>query len=178
MTVARRYALAALAVAQAEKQPLPTLANAMALLTEAVAAPAVAEALKNPRLTPVQRKQLATCMAKAVAAPQVLTNLLQLLAAKRRLEILPEVLAALQAEIAAQAGIAEATVHTAKALTDTQKITLKMQIKTHTKAKDVRLVEMLKPELLGGFRAFFGGLVWDASVLGGLNRLKATLKQD
>jgi F-type H+-transporting ATPase subunit delta len=117
-------------------------------------------------------------MAKAVQAPKTLGNLLQLLAAKRRLEILPDVLAALQAEIAAQAGIAEATVHTAKALTDTQKISLKMQIRTHAKTKDVRVVEIVKPELLGGFRAFFGGLVWDASVLGGLNRLKAALKQD
>jgi F-type H+-transporting ATPase subunit delta len=178
MTVARRYALAALGLAQAEKQPLPALANTVALLAEAVATPALAVALKNPRLTPVQRKQLANTMAKAVQAPKTLGNLLQLLAAKRRLEILPDVLAALQAEIAAQAGIAEATVHTAKALTDTQKISLKMQIRTHAKAKDVRVVEIVKPELLGGFRAFFGGLVWDASVLGGLNRLKAALKQD
>ncbi len=177
MSVATRYAKAALAVAQQDKASFPQFANAVATLAEAVKAPDVLAGLQNPRLTAAQRQQLASQMHQAVKAPKALANLLGVLAGARRLNILPAVLAALQQEMAAQAGIVMATVQTAQPLTDTQKITLKVQIKTHQQARDVQLLEVVRPDLVGGFRAFFGGLVWDTSILGGLNRLKASLKQ-
>ena len=177
MTVAVRYAKATLGVAQQEAAQFNTFINAVATLAEAVVAPAILAGLRNPRLTPAQRLQLASSMAKAVQAPKALANLLGVLAQNRRLALLPEVLTALQEAIAANAGIVQATVHTAQPLTDTQKITLKVQIKAHQKAKDVRLTEVVQPELLGGFRAMFGGLVWDTSLRGKLNRLKTLLQQ-
>jgi len=177
MTVARRYAKAALAVAQHDAAALSLFADAVALLTQAVASPVVASALANSGLSQAQRRQLATTLAKAVKAPKALANLLQLLAQNGRLAMVPAVLVAIRQEMAQQAGIAELVVHTAKALTDAQKISLKVQVKAYTKAKDVRLQEVVKPELVAGFRAFFGGLVWDTSVQGGLARLKASLQQ-
>jgi len=177
MTVAARYAKAALAVAQQAPATFPRFTEAVAALTAAVAQAQVAAALHNPRLGLVQRRQLATLLAKAVEAPPALANLLQLLAQRGRLAQTQAILQAIEAEIARQAGLTNLVVHTAQPLTEAQKISLKVQVKAYTKAKDVRLQQVLKPELMGGFRAFFGGLVWDMSLQGGLARLSAKLQQ-
>jgi F-type H+-transporting ATPase subunit delta len=177
MTVARRYALASLAVARQDAATFPKFADAVTSLAKAVASPLIMSALHNPKLKAAQRHTLATTLGKAVQAPKALANLLLLLAQKGRLALLPAVLVATQEAMAAQAGLTKLVVHTAQPLTDAQKISLKVQVKTYTKAKDVQLQEVVKPELVGGFRAFFGGLVWDKSVQGGLARLKASLQQ-
>ena len=44
-------------------------------------------------------------------------------------------------------------------------------------AKHVVLEDTVQPCLLGGFRAFVNGHVWDASVQGGLTRLHSHLHQ-
>ncbi|MCA3244788.1 MAG: ATP synthase F1 subunit delta [Alphaproteobacteria bacterium] len=177
MTVARRYALAALAVARQDAASFPKFAEAVAVLAQALKSETVLGALRNPGLSQAQRRQLASTLTKAVQAPKALGNLTLLLAQNGRLAELPAVLDALQAAMAKQAGLTTLVVQTAKPLTDAQKISLKVQVKAYTKAKDVQLQESVKPELIGGFRAFFAGLVWDASVQGGLARLKASLQQ-
>ena len=145
-------------------------------LATAIAMPNVAAVLKNPRLTPAERAQFATSCAKAVDAPASLKGLLQVLAANRRLSLLPVVLEEVLQQIAAKQGILPVDVHTAAPLSDAQKVQLKMMLKQRTKARDVALRETVKPNLMGGFRAFYSGLVWDTTVAGKLTRLKAALK--
>ncbi len=177
MSVAFRYAHAALAAAQADTPTLPRFTQAIDALAVAVKTPTVAAAVVNPRLGSAQRRALVVSMVKAVEAPKALQGLLEVLERNGRLPLLPDVLVALQQVLAQRAGITEATVHVAQPLNDAQKISLKVQIKTHQKAKDVRLIEVVKPELVAGFRAFFGGLVWDTSVQGQLVSLKNKLRQ-
>lgn len=173
--VANRYAAAMLAAMPSTPEEVSTLQASVAALATALAAPTVLAAIKNPRLSPAQRKQVATSCAKAAEAPDALKGLLQVLAANRRLYLLPEVLGAFQDQMAAKQGVVPVVVHSAQALSDMQKIQLKMLIKQNTKARDVTLTEVVKPHLLGGFRAFFNGMVWDTSVGGKLTRLKAKL---
>jgi F-type H+-transporting ATPase subunit delta len=180
MSAPQRYAAALLGnlpeSAPLQTQALLQLQASVAALAEAIKAPSILAALKNPRLTPAQRQQFATSCAKAAEAPQALKGLLLLLAANRRLNMLPEVLAEVLAQIAAKQGVVPVEVHSAQPITEMQKIQLKLLLKKQTKARDVALHEVVKPALVGGFRAFYNGMVWDTSVAGKLTRLKASLK--
>lgn len=176
MSAPQRYAAALLANIGEKQEALLAVQASVAALAKALDTPSVAAALKNPRLTPAERTQFATSCAKAVDAPASLKGLLLVLAANRRLSLLPHVLEEVLQQIAAKQGILPVDVHSAAPLSDAQKIQLKMMLKQQTKSRDVALRETVKPSLMGGFRAFYNGLVWDATVAGKLTRLKASLK--
>jgi F-type H+-transporting ATPase subunit delta len=176
MSAPQRYASALIANIGEKTEALLAVQASVSALANAIAMPNVAAALKNPGLTPAERTQFATSCAKAVDAPAALKGLLLVLAANRRLSLLPQVLEEVLQQIAIKQGILPVDVHSAAPLTDAQKIQLKMMLKQSTKARDVSLRETIKPNLMGGFRAFYNGLVWDTSVAGKLTRLKASLK--
>jgi F-type H+-transporting ATPase subunit delta len=182
MSAANRYALALFQLAEQAGQLL-VLATPVAQLRAVL--PSIAATLHNPRLTPAQRTAVATALAGAVQAPTLLANTLQVLAANRRLALLPEVLTHLQSLLDAAQGTSRVRVETATALTDAQRTKLANLLSTllatlaGTKqaAKHVVLEDTVQPRLLGGFRAFVNGHVWDASVQGGLTRLHSHLRQ-
>jgi F-type H+-transporting ATPase subunit delta len=175
MSAPQRYASALIANIGEKHEAMLAVQASVSALATAIAMPNVAAVLKNPRLTPAERAQFATSCAKAVDAPASLKGLLQVLAANRRLSLLPVVLEEVLQQIAAKQGILPVDVHTAAPLSDAQKVQLKMMLKQRTKARDVALRETVKPNLMGGFRAFYSGLVWDTTVAGKLTRLKAAL---
>ncbi|MBI1308309.1 MAG: ATP synthase F1 subunit delta [Proteobacteria bacterium] len=174
-TAALRYAKALFELAQTHKQ-LPALTSPVSALAAALADATIAAALTNPRLEPSQRSKLATAMARAVAAPALLANTLNLLASNNRLALLPDVLQAFQSLADAAAGLARVQLQTATAFTPEQLTTLKSLIKAQLKATSVEVEQSLQPGLIGGFRALYGGQVWDASVSGQLARLKTRLQ--
>jgi F-type H+-transporting ATPase subunit delta len=186
MSAANRYALALFQLAEQAGQLL-VLATPVAQLRAVL--PSIATTLHNPRLTPAQRTAVATALAGAVQAPTLLANTLQVLAANRRLALLPEVLAHLQSLLDAAQGTSRVRVETATALTDVQRTKLANLLSTllttladnkqvaKQAAKHVVLEDTVQPRLLGGFRTFVNGHVWDASVQGGLTRLHSHLRQ-
>jgi ATP synthase F1 delta subunit len=175
MTAANRYAAALFQLADAEGQG-PAVAESFALLQPALADAEVLATLSNPRLLPAERTKLALVLAKAVKAPLLLANTLQVLAANNRLGLLAEVATLYQGLADAAAGTVTVRLQTAAPFTDAQRIQLKAMVKNHLKAKNVKLEEHADTHLIGGFRAFFGGSVWDASTSGNLARLAARLK--
>ena len=174
MSAANRYALALFQLAEQAGQLL-VLATPVAQLRAVL--PSIAATLHNPRLTPAQRTAVATALAGAVQAPTLLANTLQVLAANRRLALLPDVLAHLQSLLDADQGTSRVRVETATALTDAQRTKLATLLATLAGTKQVTLEDTVQPCLLGGFRAFVNGHVWDASVQGGLTRLHSHLRQ-
>lgn len=175
MTAANRYAKALFALAQ-EGKTQPAVTNAVTALVAALEDPTIASALSNPRLTPAQRKQIADSMAKAVKAPQPLANTLGLLAASNRLAIIPAVLASFLKLNDTASGITHVKLASAEPLTDAQRTKISDLIKKHTQSAGVRFEETVDATLKGGFRAFFNGKVWDASLSGQLARLSSTLR--
>jgi ATP synthase F1 delta subunit len=174
MTAASRYAQALFSLAEEAKQQ-PAVASGVAALAASVADPVVASALANPLLTSSQRKALAVTMAKSVKAPASLANTLGVLAENNRLAILPAVLSVYQTLNDNSAGITHVKLSSATALTEAQRTRLTDLIKKHTKATDIRLEETIDATLQGGFRAFFDGKVWDASLSGSIARLGTRL---
>lgn len=175
MTVATRYANALYALAQEASQQ-PAVAAAVATLSAGLEDATLAEALTNPLLKPAQRASFAAAMAKSVKAPQALANTLGVLARANRLSQIPSVLSAYLDINDAAAGLTHVKLASAVALTDAQRTKLTAAIKTFTKANGIRLDETVDASLQGGFRAYFNGMVWDASLSSSLARLASRLR--
>jgi F-type H+-transporting ATPase subunit delta len=175
MTAATRYAQALFNLTQEGKQQA-AVTPAVAALSSALQDAAIAQGVTNPRLTIAQRTALVGSMSKAIKAPSLLANTLGLLAQNNRLSLLAGVLTTYQQLADAANSITHVKVSSATALTDAQRTKLTALIKAQAKATEVRLEETLDASLKGGFRAFFNGLVWDASLSGNLARLSTRLK--
>ncbi|PZP40571.1 MAG: ATP synthase F1 subunit delta [Pseudomonas fluorescens] len=175
MTASSRYANALFALATEGKQQ-DTVTQAVTALQAGIAEESVAAALANPLLSASQRASFATSMAKAVKAPAPLANTLGLLAKSNRLALVPEVLSHYLELNDTAAGITHVRVSSAAPLTDAQRTQISELIKKHTKSSGIRLDETVDASLQGGFRAFFGGKVWDASLAGQLARLSTRLR--
>ncbi len=171
-----RYASALFELA-AQNNQQQAVSSAVVSLAAALEDASVKASLANPRLTPAQRKSLAGVMAKAVKAPTMLANTLGVLAANNRLDQLAQVLAAYRELADAASGITLVKLASAEPLTDAQRTRLTDLLKKHTATAGIRLEETLDPTLKGGFRAFWNGKVWDASLSGAVARLSASLKQ-
>lgn len=174
VSAASRYARATLQLA-GERKVMAEVVGQAAVLHEVLSDAALADKLANPRLDKAERGALVAAVAKACKLDAVIANLLKLLAANSRLALLPAVLEEMQAMADAAGGIARVQVQAAGALSEVQAAALKAIIKADMKAKEVVLETTPNPALLGGFMAFFGGKVWDASLAGQFRRLKGSL---
>jgi len=105
-----------------------------------------------------------------------LANTLGVLAANNRLACLPAMLSAYLALTDSASGITHVQVSSAAPLTAAQRTSITQTIQRYTKSADIRLNESLDARLKGGFRAFFGGQVWDASLAGSIARLETRLR--
>jgi len=175
MTAATRYAKALFALSTEHKQQ-PAVTAAVQALSAGLNDVSLASSLSNPRLTPTQRSQLAAGMAKAVKAPQLLANTLGVLAANNRLASVPAMLKAYVALTDTANGITQVQVSSATVLTAAQRASISKLVQGYTKATGVNLNETLDTRLKGGFRAFFNGQVWDASLSGSIARLETRLR--
>jgi F-type H+-transporting ATPase subunit delta len=172
-TVSATYARALLQAADARGQTAALLPWVATLAKGLAAEPTLVARLADPRRTPAQRQALAGHAARELKLPALLANLLQLLAANRRVAQFPAVLAETLHLANRRANLAEVRVETAAPLTEPQKTDLKRLLKTKLKAADVLLTETANPGLIGGFRAFAAGRLWDCSLKGRLTALSA-----
>lgn len=168
-TVATRYAKALLQLAQ-ERKTLPLVLTQASTLRDALDG----IDLTQP-FTKARRMALASAMAKAVGAHALLANTLGVLASNNRLADIPAVLQRLQDLADKAAHVVRVNVSSPTPLTSTQKAELTALVKRLTHATEAPLVETHDASLIGGLKAMFGGMLWDASIRGQLNRLKSHL---
>lgn len=174
MSAAPRYAKALYELAVSAKA-VPVVVAQAAALQAAVADKTVAATLADPRLTPERRLLMVENMVKAVKAHALLADTLRLMASNNRLGLVADMLGALQTLNDNATYTARAVVESAAPLTDAQRTQLISNIKAFTKASHVEMEEKAKPGLIGGFRTYFEGYVWDTSVAGNLARLRQQL---
>ena len=129
--------------------------------------------LSDPRRGPKARAELVKGISARLKLPELLANLLGLLAANRRLGEAGAVLQAIVRQANARANRADVRVESAAPLTPQQVADLKNVLKKKLKADDVLVTEVAAPGLIGGFRAFTAGSVWDCSIKGRLSALAA-----
>ncbi len=115
-------------------------------------------------------------LAEAMDLSPVTGNTLRLMAQKRRLFVLPAMLASLRARIADHKGEVTADVVSAKALTKAQSDKLSKVLKAAT-GHEVNLNATVDESLIGGLVVKVGSTMIDTSIKAKLNALQNTMKE-
>jgi len=174
--IARRYATALAAATTDTPEDLDTVATSLAAWFEAFTqSPELQKTLLQPVLAPNARVAIIRALlAKANDTPSLVANTLKLLAAKGRLSVLGDIVAALGALRDEQAGIVRGHVTAADTLSEKLRNRISNAIRD-TSGKTPHLDWRNDPDLIAGFRAEFDHHVLDASLRHQLNRLQTTL---
>ncbi|WP_439139961.1 F0F1 ATP synthase subunit delta [Roseicyclus sp.] len=174
--IAARYATALFDLAEGEGA-LKALEGDVGALEAALAESAD---LRDVITSPLYGREVTEAAMGKLAAAMKLSpitgNTLRLLAQKRRLFILPALLRALLAKIAAHKGEMTADVVSAKALTKTQADKL-AKVLASSVGRDVKLNATVDESLIGGLVVKLGSTMIDTSVKAKLNALQNTMKE-
>ncbi|WP_297326972.1 F0F1 ATP synthase subunit delta [uncultured Bartonella sp.] len=135
----------------------------------------------SPVFSSVEQEKAVAALCKAAgmnknAASHYVGNFLCVVAANRRLFVLPAIVAAFHVMAANFRGEISAEVVSAQELTSAQEKELKVTLKT-VAGKDVNLRATVNPDILGGLIVRLGSRQIDTSLLSKLSSLKLALKE-
>lgn len=174
--IANRYATAVFDLAR-EADAIDALAADVDTLDAALGASAeLRDLIQSPIYTRRDQQAAVGAVAKAIKLGGILSNTLQLMAAKRRLFVLPQLVAALRALIAEERGEVTADVTSATALSDAQQARLAETL-TAKVGSNVKLNTRVDESLIGGLIVKVGSKMIDTSVRAKLAALQNTMKE-
>ncbi len=172
-TIARPYAEALFGVAEAGE--LAAWSTLVAELAQVAALPEVLSIASNPKVTHAQVIDLVLSAVKSPLKDSAeAKNLVQMLVANHRFELLPEIEAQFEALKNAHDGAADALIVSAFPLEGTQLSDLVASLERKFKCKLKPAVEVDK-SLIGGVRVTVGDEVLDTSVRARLASMQAAL---
>jgi F-type H+-transporting ATPase subunit delta len=131
--------------------------------------------IRSPVLTRAAQAQAIAALAARAGFQPLVQNILGLMAKNRRLFVLPAVIEAYLAELAARRGEVTAQVISAQALSDAQRQTLDERLRRAVGGK-VAIELRVDPSLLGGLIVKLGSRMVDASLSSKLHRLQLAMK--
>jgi F-type H+-transporting ATPase subunit delta len=174
-TIAGRYATAVFELA-VETNALDAVAADFASLKAMMkASPDLARLVRAPVFgRDEQKKGLGAILTRMGANPLTL-QFVNLLAAKRRLFALTDIIAAFDAMVARKKGEIQAEVTSARALSDAELDQLKQVLKAKL-AREPRLETHVDPTLLGGLIVKVGSKMIDSSLRTKLNALRTAMR--
>ena len=132
--------------------------------------------ITSPLYSRDQQGSAIGAVAKKMKLSKTMTNTLALMASKRRLFVVPQMIVALRALIADQKGEVTADVVSAKALTKAQSDKLATTLKASV-GSDVIINASVDESLIGGLVVKVGSKMIDTSVKSKLNALQNTMKE-
>jgi F-type H+-transporting ATPase subunit delta len=169
--VARRYAKALHGLA-AEARRAEAVAEELARFEQLLGAEApLREALLRPWVKAATKRSIVLEIAGRLELSTLTRNFLALVAQRRRLDLLGEILTAYRARVDEAAGRIRARVRSATPLGDAERASLREQLGRRV-GKTVLLDTEVDPTLVGGFVAEVGSRVLDMSVAGQLTALR------
>jgi F-type H+-transporting ATPase subunit delta len=175
-SIAARYATAIYEIAKEEKA-LAALEDDINTLQSALADSEDFRALiHSPIYTREQQATAISALAAKMGLSGTMANTLALMAQKRRLFVVPNLLATLRAVIAEDKGEVTADVVSAKALTKAQAASLAKTLKAST-GKTVTLNATVDESLIGGLVVKVGSRMIDTSIRAKLNSLQNAMKE-
>jgi F-type H+-transporting ATPase subunit delta len=166
---ANRYAKAIFELAT-EEGSVDKWSRELALIRVVLADPAARAILANPSVSLETRLAAVDALDLPGIGPQGL-NLMRLLAARRRVEQMDEVVEHFEVLADEAAGRVRASVTTAVPLSEEERKKLAGDLSAQL-GKDVRLVAEVDPAILGGLLLQVGDRLTDASVAGRLDQLR------
>ena len=144
------------------------------------AALAESEDLRNlitsPIYTRAEQSAAIAGVAKKMKLSPTVANVLGLMASKRRLFVVPQMVKALRERIADEKGEVTAEVTSAKALTKAQSDKLAKSLSRQT-GKSVKITETVDESLIGGLVVKVGSKMIDTSIASKLKALQNSMKE-
>ncbi len=174
-SLAGRYANAIFELAQDQHAVDAVSADLISLRKAIQSTPDLARLVKSPVFgSDAQGRAMKAVLGQMGASP-LTTNLVLLLAQKRRLFALNDIIASFERHVARSRGETEAQVTSARALSDGEVTELKSVLKSRL-GKEPRLETKVDPNLLGGLVVKVGSRMIDSSIRTKLNGLAAAMK--
>ncbi len=174
--IASRYATAVFSLAKEDKKLKPLEADVDALDGALIGSADLRTLVSSPVYSRAEMGQAISAVAKKMKLQPIMVNTLALMASKRRLFVLPSLLAALRTRIAEEKGEVTAEVASAKALTKTQAASLAKTLKAQL-GLDVKIKATVDESLIGGLVVKVGSKMIDTSIRSKLNALQNTMKE-
>ncbi|MBI3455361.1 MAG: ATP synthase F1 subunit delta [Candidatus Rokubacteria bacterium] len=175
--VARRYAKALWALAREEAR-LEPVARELATFDRLLADEAMLrDALLPPWVKAATKRAIVTTVAERLQFSPLTRNFLALVAQRRRLALLPDILVAYQALVDEAAGRVRARVRSAAPLGEAERAAIRGRLGRRL-GKVVLLETAVDPALVGGFVAEVGSRLLDASIAGELRALREHMSRD
>jgi F-type H+-transporting ATPase subunit delta len=170
-TYARAFADVVIADRLDSNRALGGLRSIAALMRESTELRRVWE---NPAVPADQKRGLLDAIVQRAGIERHVRNLVAVLMDHRRIHFLEAIADQLQKELDTRLGIADAQITTARELGDAERRTLEGQISKLT-GKKVRAQFGLDSSLLGGAVVRIGSTIYDGSIKGQLERIKAAI---
>ena len=173
-TSATRYAKALLDVAIKESDPVQIEAD-LATVVDAMASHAdLRRALLSPAVPQGVRMNVVRALTDRIGAQPPVAKLLAMLAARGRLDLVPELLDVYRERLLAHRNIVPATVRSAVPLSAETVAALSRQLGAVT-GKQMQLEVTVDPSLIGGVVTAIGSTVYDGSMRTQLQKMKQQL---
>ena len=174
--IAERYATAIFEIAKENKR-LANLETSLSDLSTALGdSPELRSLIASPLVTRAEQEAAISAIAEKMELVQVLRKALALMAQKRRLFVLPQLITALRDLLADERGEVTADVASAKALTKAQTDKLAATL-TERVGKTVTINATVDEKLIGGLVVKVGSKMIDTSIRSKLNSLQNAMKE-
>jgi F-type H+-transporting ATPase subunit delta len=174
--IASRYAQALFEIAKEEKGLAALEADADAIGAALDASSDLRDVIASPVVAREDQANAIAAVAAALKLSGTTANTLALMASKRRLFVLPQLVANLKSRIAEEKGEVTADVTSASALSADQASKLSAALKASV-GKDVKLNTTVDESLIGGLVVKLGSVMIDTSVKAKLAALQNAMKE-
>jgi F-type H+-transporting ATPase subunit delta len=173
--LAGRYASALFELAQ-EQKAVDAVSGDLASLRKALeTSPDLTRLVRSPVFSAADHARALKAILEKMGAGALTTKFVLLMAQKRRLFVLTQVIAAYERAVARSRGETEAEVTAARPLSDAEITELKAALKAKL-GKEPRLHAKVDPALLGGLIVKVGSRMIDSSLRTKLDGLRAAMK--
>lgn len=176
LSIASRYAQALFEISKEENALASLEADTDALGAALAESPALSEMIASPIVAREDQARAMAAIAAKMGLSTVMSNTLALMASKRRLFVLPQLVANLRARIADEKGEVTADVVSASKLSAEQTKALVATLKAKI-GKDVKLNTTVDESLIGGLIVKLGSTMIDTSVKAKLAALQNAMKE-
>lgn len=132
--------------------------------------------LLSPAVATTRKRAVVSRVTARDQLPQLVKNFLFVIIDHRRIAMLADITEAFEAVVDERMGVVKAAVSSARALDETQKSALAVEL-TRLTGRAVRCEFATDPVLVGGVAAKIGSRIYDGSVRGELNVLRRRLAQ-
>ena len=179
LSIARPYAVAVFSAAKEAKQ-LPLWSVALKQLAMIMQDQQMQTLLKNPCYTKKQLSDLLVDILHAVSGDGLavayaqVENFIRLLAEKKRLLLLPDILDLFEMDVAKESGYLSLIVTSAYLMSDVQKKETQQKLEKQFNSK-CKIEFRVDEKLVGGLLVRSGNWVMDGTISGQLARLKSAL---